>query len=312
MKTKQTKNSGISYVIPTRDGQPTSISLVVNNRAFTLGASQSNFHSVLGELKKPKQDAKRILSLLSSAEALSDFASKGVSIHNGKVYFKGSQMNGAVVNRILDFHRQNLPCEPTIAFLGNLPDNQAQRDAAYKFLENEGLTLTPDGCILAYKGVRGNWTSAHQNNLPSLKAVLIDNYIRFKPGDKPRCNPQDCDSDPHVHCSKGLHVGSHAFAKAYVADYDRNHGHMVLVKINPKDIVSVPTDTREKMRVCAMEVVCDLADPDAGKVGKALAGGYTNVKKLKRKLAIAQKRAGKKRRAVARKNSSRNRAVKRN
>ena len=51
-------------------------------------------------------------------------------------------------------------------------------------------------------------------------------------------------------CSTGLHVASYNYAKGYSGDV------MIMVKVNPRDVVAVPTDyNNEKMRVCQYEVM---------------------------------------------------------
>lgn len=61
---------------------------------------------------------------------------------------------------------------------------------------------------------------------------------------------RDVDDDRRNHCSHGLHVGS--------LDYARNfaRGAVVVVKVNPKDVVSVPEDySCQKCRVSSYTVV---------------------------------------------------------
>jgi hypothetical protein len=55
--------------------------------------------------------------------------------------------------------------------------------------------------------------------------------------------------DPNNGCSFGLHVGTFSYANSY--------GSTVLeVHVNPRDVVSVPTDCQDqKMRTCRYEVV---------------------------------------------------------
>jgi hypothetical protein len=62
--------------------------------------------------------------------------------------------------------------------------------------------------------------------------------------------------DPSVTCSYGLHVAALGYAV-----YDQaklGDGRVVVVKVNPRDVVSVPTDyNNQKMRVCEYTVVED-------------------------------------------------------
>lgn len=54
-----------------------------------------------------------------------------------------------------------------------------------------------------------------------------------------------CDSNPHVTCSRGLHVG----AMEYVRNFFGSH--ILLCLVNPRDVVAIPKDYNGmKMRVC--------------------------------------------------------------
>jgi hypothetical protein len=57
------------------------------------------------------------------------------------------------------------------------------------------------------------------------------------------------DDDPNNTCSKGLHVASLPYLQHYPGSVT------VLVKVNPANVVSIPTDyNNSKMRVCEYEV----------------------------------------------------------
>jgi hypothetical protein len=62
-----------------------------------------------------------------------------------------------------------------------------------------------------------------------------------------------CD-DADVGCSYGFHAGSHAYASTFGGGDSR----LVIVKINPSDVVSVPKDCDcQKLRTARYEVVKD-------------------------------------------------------
>lgn len=63
------------------------------------------------------------------------------------------------------------------------------------------------------------------------------------------------DDDRRKTCSYGFHVGRYNYAK----DFRPNDGHLMIVKVNPKDVVAVPLDHNdEKCRVCKYEVVGEI------------------------------------------------------
>ena len=64
-----------------------------------------------------------------------------------------------------------------------------------------------------------------------------------------RCLVSD---DFRVHCGAGLHVATLAYAQ----DYGNSESLIVIVKVNPADVVSVPEDYGcQKVRCCKYEVL---------------------------------------------------------
>ena len=58
---------------------------------------------------------------------------------------------------------------------------------------------------------------------------------------------EECDSDPDVTCSAGLHVGS----MEYVHDFGYSKGVILEVLVSPRNVIAVPTDyNNTKMRTC--------------------------------------------------------------
>ena len=58
---------------------------------------------------------------------------------------------------------------------------------------------------------------------------------------------EECDSDPNVTCSAGLHVGS----MEYVHDFGHSDKVILEVLVSPRNVVAVPNDyNNTKMRTC--------------------------------------------------------------
>ena len=75
------------------------------------------------------------------------------------------------------------------------------------------------------------------------------------------------DEDKNRHCSSGLHVGAMGYVKRYGSirrKPEAGEGNrVVIVKVNPKDAVSVPQDENcQKLRVSSYEVIAELSDYD--------------------------------------------------
>jgi hypothetical protein len=142
-----------------------------------------------------------------------------------------------------------------VNFWKNLLNNPSKTsiDELIDFLEYKELPITSDGCFLAYKGLRDDYFSVHGNTSTKVLQGTVDasGHIFNGIGEviEVRRN-QVCDNRDH-HCSYGLHVGSLNYAQGFA-------GKLVVVKVNPADVVSVPNDCNcQKCRVCKYEVVAD-------------------------------------------------------
>lgn len=157
-----------------------------------------------------------------------------------KVFIDNQELPKGLGNKIARMMKNEQPTDSFLAFWNRLKKNPDKRvrENLYEFISKIGCALTTDGFILAYKYVNKNYTSCYNGKFD------------WTPGKQVEMPRKSCDDDPHSSCSSGLHVGSY--------NYVRNTSHIVLlVKIDPKDVVSVPYDYNcEKMRCCRVYSVC--------------------------------------------------------
>jgi len=218
------------------------LTVILKNKAHQVIPDHTNYKLILEALPTATED--ELLELVDIEKAVATFSDGQVSIVNGKVMFEGEEVHGSISKRIIEFMSKGLPFQPLVKFLENLMENpsmQSQQEL-YDFLEHENLPITEDGCFLAYKAVskdfKDKWKGTFDNKVGQVcemrRAKVDDNRGRG--------------------CSAGLHAG----ALNYVANYGSVDAgdNIVIVKINPEDVVSVPSDCNcEKLRTCKYEVV---------------------------------------------------------
>ena len=218
------------------------LTVILKNKSHQVIPDHTNYKLILEALPTATED--ELLELIDIEKAVVTFSQGQVSIQNGKVMFEGEEVHGSISKRIIEFMSKGLPFEPLVKFLENLMENpsmQSQQEL-YDFLEHENLPVTEDGCFLAYKAVnkdfKDKWRGTFDNSVGQVctmrRAKVDDNRGRG--------------------CSAGLHAG----ALNYVANYGSvdNEDRIIIVKINPEDVVSVPSDCNcEKLRTCKYEVV---------------------------------------------------------
>lgn len=218
------------------------LTVVLNNKSYQVLPDHINYRMILEKL--PTATEEELLDVIDIEKAVSNFSDGLVEIKNGKVFYEGDEVHGSISKRILEFMSKGLPFQPLVNFLNNLMENpsmQSQKEL-YDFLEHEHLPITEDGHFLAYKAVRNDFKDKYRG--------VFDNSV----GQVVKMQRAKVDDDRARGCSDGLHAG----ALNYVAGYGsvESGDRIVIVKINPRDVVSVPTDCNcEKLRTCRYEVV---------------------------------------------------------
>ena len=123
---------------------------------------------------------------------------------------------------------------------------------AMVFLEKMDLPPCMDGSILAYKSLTKT----------SEEGVFKDNHsgkLKQGLGTFVMMDVELVDDNRRVLCSNGLHVAQ----RGYLGGYGTHGNNVVtLIKIAPEDVISVPMNETQKMRVRAYHIVAVLTEAD--------------------------------------------------
>lgn len=218
----------------------------VGDKEFVVAeGTHMNYAKILRAINKGKWD--KVADLVDITKTLEKFVKNKLILQGGVFYWNGEPIHTVLTDRLLKMKKQGFPIDPLIAFLENLmlnPSNVAVNEL-YSFLEQNSLPLTSDGYFLAYKRVR-----------KVKKGVYVDSYtgkISNNVGDVPKMPRNRVDDDRRNTCSNGLHFCSLDYLRG--SGYGGN-GPIIVVKINPKHVVSIPIDyNRQKGRCEQYEVV---------------------------------------------------------
>lgn len=195
-------------------------------------------------------------------KAFDDVVEGRVAIRGGVVYFDDDAMDNAITEAILRLHEEGENLAPAAKFMENVMANPQveSREQFFRYLQTYDLPIDDDGNVILYKGVYKNadgaFYSTHAGhafvNGVEYKGVKVPNRL----GDVVTMPRSEVDFDPNSACSSGLHSGTHGYASTYGDT-------LMYIKVNPRDVVSVPHDvSSQKVRVCRYEVV-DFADRNA-------------------------------------------------
>ena len=204
-------------------------------------------------------DADEFVNLLNTGLQVENWSEGDFEFRDGLLYFEDEQVAKDPTNRIVECLQQGFPHQFMMNYLTNLYDNVSERavQESYKWSSHKGLPITEDGMLVGYKGVRTYAGEAIQGKNGEIKeGDLVDIYtgnsFRNNVGDTASMKRRQVCDDHTQGCDTGLHVGTYDYA----CNWAGNTGVVVLVKFNPKDIVSVPSDCEcQKMRVSSYEVI---------------------------------------------------------
>lgn len=167
-----------------------------------------------------------------------------VVIEHGVVYLSGQPIHNTLTNRIVRMAAAGFNIKPMSAFLVNLMANPSYRAVTelYSFLEKSNLPITADGHFLAYKKIRVDWTDVYTGKIDNSIGAVVE---------MPRNAVND---DRDITCSVGLHFCSREYLRSFGGD------RTVIVKINPADVVSIPSDYNDSKGRCCKYVVVQEVD----------------------------------------------------
>lgn len=236
----------LPHIITTNTTQETTIMTIYTGKKVIVITS-TNPHWEKAKTALNNSDITALEEIaMSKGEKIAKTAPEPFELKNGEFLHDGKPVSQLIQNRVEKMLNDNMPTDHFKAlsqFIYNLAKNPSMRvvDLLYNFINANNLPLTRDGCFLAYKWVTNSFRDCYTgaiNNQPGATVSVPRNSVL---------------DDPNVTCSFGLHACSLAYLQHYTGDK------LVLVKINPKDVVSVPYDYNgSKLRCCRYKVIREL------------------------------------------------------
>lgn len=224
------------------------LTVVVDGKQHTILASNPAFASAVSAFQIKDFDA-LMLALDPSRKFLNLYAKyEQIEVKDGSVFVDGDVIQSVVADRIINFLADGIDCLPIFKFITRLQLNPSKRavDELYTFLEHKNLPYTETGTFLAYKAVRNDFTDKHTGKFFNGVGEVLS---------MPR---NKVDDDKNVGCSYGFHAGTLKYASEFACGNDK----MVLVEIDPADVVSIPTDCEfQKLRTARYKVVAEYERP---------------------------------------------------
>ena len=125
-----------------------------------------------------------------------------------------------------------------------LNPHEASVQQLMEFLKHNHLPITEDGFFIGYKAVTHDYKDKRTGRFDCRPGCLVE---------EPR---DEVEHDPNIACARGHHVGTYEYANGFAnyTDGDR----LILVVVDPFDVVSVPKDyNHQKLRCCRYTSIGD-------------------------------------------------------
>lgn len=223
-----------------------SINVFLNGKNVLVNKKSLLYPQVLTAIEN--QDEEALSKLVNLGEYLMS-QNENFTIIGNNLYFKNEDVaeliGKTIVNRIMaSVLKGNFNVQAELKFIENAVLNPFKdiRQELYEFMDTNELQLTEDGCFLACKKVTHDYLDIYTRTMDNSVGATVKQDI------------DQCDTDRNVECSKGLHFCSRSYISNYATD-ERN-ARVVIVKVNPKDVVAIPRDYNfAKGRACEYKVI---------------------------------------------------------
>lgn len=248
---------------------PTGITVIHDDEVFMVPATDITYPQVRDYLvSQSGRDIERVRALFTQTkEVVLEATTDALAVVDGDASSSeepyrvthNDPVSDVVLGAAIRVSHEGGDPEAITAFLRRLEKNPsaASRSQLFAWLAAEGFTITPDGLIVGYKATQTDETSisfGHEPvtvSVPDGEPITLSGHIPYPVGAEVSMDRALVDDNRNSPCSVGLHVGTHAYAVGFGK-------RIILVLVDPADVVSVPRDANDqKMRVCRLVVLSE-------------------------------------------------------
>jgi hypothetical protein len=242
------------HTVPPMIVTDTGITIFLDGQMLVAPNDHPNFQAVKDSIASYDFDA--IPALLDVRATVDRFVGSvnapGFTMIGDFLALEGKPFTFEITEKVLNMIAAGQPADPIYNFLRKVRSNPrvAAQDELLLFCVANNFMIHADGDILAYKSVRGDYRDIHSGTILNAVGSVIE---------MPR---QEVDDDRDRTCSRGLHFASYEYASTWAGAIDGRNRRLVVMKINPADVVAIPSDyDNQKGRTWRYEVISELTGP---------------------------------------------------
>lgn len=227
--------------------------VIIDGNTYQFDKEHKNYDILVSSIKN--SDEATFIANFSVGKAVQKWSEDDFVFKDGSIYYGEEPINDVICRIIFQMIEEGFNHKPILAFLRNLYCNPSKTsiDELYDWISNMSLAITDDGHFLAYKYVKiysgDGKKDAHGRILKC--GDFVDTHsqtYRNNIGDVNIMSRNKVDDNRNIHCGSGFHVGT--------LEYVASSPVIIICKVNPADVVSIPSDCGcQKLRCCKYEVV---------------------------------------------------------
>ena len=243
--------------------------LVIEGIVHSISKTHFNYSKILKAIEE--KNFNLISSFLDIREYIKDYSNGLIEFANEEIFYQKRKLDNSLTKRMISMLKEGFDVLPLVNFMKNLMNNPSSRSVneLYGFLEVNNLPITTDGHFLAYKKVSNDFKDIHSGTVLNMPFELLTDeqkksmpMICGKVGEvtvdynvlgqlfveMPR---NAVDDERNNLCSSGLHFCS----IDYLCHFSGSK--IVVLKINPADVVSIPSDYNNSKGRCSKYIVLE-------------------------------------------------------
>lgn len=253
----------MAHNVTEKDGKKTVSVFFPGQRGRSAPEGHMNFDRIIASLEADPQDTS-VMELFDIAAGVAEkfeALSERITVKDGILFLDGDPTDDVLSKQIVRFLYDGVDdYKPLVKFYENILSNpnKHSREQLFHWLNQHKFVIDSDGYVIGYKYVTTHVDHAtgEVSYTATMKGYGIvngveyeDSYLPYALGDVVTMPRNKVNHNPAQGCSYGLHVGTYAYAAG-------GHTTVFTVRVNPRDVVSVPTDCNwAKVRCCRFEII---------------------------------------------------------
>lgn len=235
-----------------------SITLFTEEKSHIVSNDFFNYNNLIDYLKQNggNIDEKVVFSMINEKEKIKEkVICDNIKLIGNSLFYTYEdgtriEVTNALAKRIIYMINFEIDTTAILSFFKNLMNNPSKTsiEELFTFLEKNKLPITEDGHFLAYKKIRSDWKDIHSGTIDNSIGEVIEMHRNMVNDNRSEV------------CSSGLHFASYDYLSHFGRDLDDR---IVVLKINPADVVSIPIDyNNSKGRCCRYEVLAEMPNDE--------------------------------------------------